>query len=156
MGPPPAKKKSNTMLIVVIVIIVVIAVVVAGTLLVINSLNNTVNNVTDVTMTVTSSRTPASSEYSMAPATGMKYFQVTVSMTNSGDMLTSVSPLWFQLQASGTKYGYTPYVTSDSSSGSLLPGASDSFTVSFAIPSSATPQKIFFTPIFGHEVSANV
>ncbi len=157
MGAPYAPpKKNHTMLIVVIVILVVVAVVIAGTLFVIMSINNTVNNVTDVSMTVTSTRTPTSSEYSIAPTSGMTYFQVTVSMTNHGDMVTSVSGIWFELQASGTKYSYTPFVTSGTSSATIMPGGSTSFTVTFEIPTSATPQKIYFTPLFGHETSANI
>ena len=157
MGAPPVSaKKNNTMLIVVVVIVVVVGLVIAGTLLALNAFNNTVNSTTDISMTVTGTRTPASTEYSIAPATGKTYLQVTVSMTNNGDIPTAVSGIWFELQASGTRYPYTPMVTSDTTSATLMVGGTTTFKVSFEIPTTASPQKIIYTPIFGHEVSANI
>jgi hypothetical protein len=155
-APPAAAKKNNTMLIVIIVIVVVVGLVVAGTLLAMNAFNHAVNQTSDISMTVTSHRTPASSEYSTPPTTGNTYVQVTVSMTNNGDVITTVSGIWFQIQASGTKYSWTPFVTSDTTSATIPVGGTASFTVSFLIPSTATPTKIFYTPIFGHETSAAI
>ena len=157
MGAPPVpKKKNNTMLIVIIVIVVVVGLVIAGTLLALSAFNNTVNSTSDISMSVIGTATPTSSEYSIAPSTGMTYIQVTVSMTNNGDIPTAVSGIWFQLQASGTKYGYTPMVTSDTTSATILVGGSTTFKVSFEIPTTASPQKIFYNPIIGHQVSANI
>ena len=155
MGAPPSKK-NNTMLIVVIVIVVVVGLVIAGTLLVMNAFDNTVNQTSDVSMTVTGTRTPTSSEYSIGPSTGMTYIQVTVSMTNKGDFPTTVSGIFFELQASGSRYSFTPMVTSDTDSATILSSGTTTFKVSFEIPSTASPQKIFFSPILGHEVSANI
>ena len=155
MGAPPAKK-NNTLLIVVIVIVVVVGLVIAGTLLALNAFNNTVNSTSDISMTVTGTHTPTSSEYSIAPTTGMTYVQVTVSMTNNGDIPTSVSGIWFELQASGTRYPYTLYVNSDTTSATILVGGTTTFKVSFEIPSTASPQKIFFSPIFCDQVTANI
>lgn len=155
MGAPPAKK-NNTLLIVIIVIVVVVGLVIAGTLLALNAFNNTVNSTSDISMSVIGTATPTSSDYSRAPSAGMTYLQVTVSMTNKGDIPTAVSSMWFQLQASGTKYGSTLYVDSDTTSASLLVDGTTTFKVSFEIPATASPQKIFFSPIFGHEVSANI
>jgi hypothetical protein len=157
MGAPPAPaKKNNTVLIVVIVIVVVVGLVIAGTLLALNAFNNTVNQTSDVSMTVTGTHTPTSSEYTVAPAAGKTYFQVTVSMTNNGDIPTMVSGMLFELQASGIKYPYTPLVTSDTDSDTILVDETITFNVSFEIPTSATPQKIFYNPILGHQVSANI
>jgi hypothetical protein len=155
MGAPPAKK-NNTLLIVVIVIVVVVGLVIAGTLLALNAFNNTVNSTSDVSMSVIGTATPTSSDYSIAPSAGMTYLQVTVSMTNKGDIPTAVSSIWFQLQASGTKYSSTQYVNTDSTSASLLVDGTTTFKVSFEIPTTASPQKIIYTPIFGHEASANI
>jgi hypothetical protein len=157
MGAPPAPaKKNNTILIVVIVIVFVVGLVIAGTLLALNAFNNTVNSTSDISMSVIGTATPTSSDYSIAPSAGMTYLQVTVSMTNNGDIPTAVSGIWFQLQASGTKYSYTTMVNTDSTSASLMVGGTATFKVSFEIPSTASPQKIIYTPIFGHEVSANI
>ena len=86
----------------------------------------------------------------------MTYIQVTVSMTNDGDLPTAVSGIFFELQASGTRYGYTTMVTSDTYSATIPVGGTATFSVSFEIPSTASPQKIIFSPILGHEVSANI
>ena len=157
MGAPPVPaKKNNTILIVVVVIVVVLALVIAGTLLALKAFNNTVHQNTDISMTVTSHRTPTSSEYSIAPTSGNTYVQVTVSMTNNGATMTTISGIWFEIQASGTKYSWTPFVTSDTSSATIPVGGTASFTVSFEIPSTATPTKIIYTPILGTSVSANI
>jgi hypothetical protein len=158
MGAPPAPaKKNNTLLIVVIVIVVVVGLVVAGTLLALNAFNNAATSTSDLSMTVTGTHTPTSSEYSIAPTTGMTYIQVTVSMTNKGDLATSVSSIWFELQASGTKYSFTPLVNTDTqTSPMLLPGGTTTYKVSFSIPDTATPQKIFYNPILGHQISATI
>ena len=157
MGAPPVPaKKNNTMLIVVIVIVVVVALVIAGTLLALNAFNHAVNQTSDISMTVIGTRTPTASEYTVAPTAGNTYVQVTVSMTNNGDILTAVSGIFFELQASGTKYSYTTLVTSDTYSASIAVGGTTTFKVSFEIPTSASSQKIIFSPIFGHEVSANI
>jgi len=47
-------------------------------------------------------------------------------------------------------------VTSDTTSAALPVGGTTTFSVSFEIPSTASPQKIIYTPILGHEVSANI
>jgi len=155
MGAPPVPaKKNNTILIVVVVIVVVLALVIAGTLMVLNTFNHAVTS--DISMTVTDTRTPASTEYTIAPTAGNTYVQVTVSMTNNGDMITAVSGIFFELQASGTKYSYTPQVTSDTYSATIPAGGTATFSVSFEIPLTASPQKILFTPILGHQVSANI
>jgi hypothetical protein len=155
MGAPPAPKKNNTTLwIVVVIIVVVLAVVIAGTLLALSVFNNVTNQ--DISMTVLGTSNPSSSDYSIAPSSGMTYIQVTVSMTNNGDIPTAVSGIWFQIQASGTKYSATTHVTSDTTSTSLLVGSTATFKVSFEIPITASPQKIIYNPILGHQVSANI
>jgi len=156
MGAPPAAKKSNTVLIIVIVVIVVVGLVVAGTLLALSAFNHAVDQTSDVSMTGASTRTPAASEYSMAPGTGMTYVQVTVTITNKADIPTAISDVWFQLQASGTKYTFTPYVNTDTYSTTMPVGGSVTFKVSFEIPSTAIPQKIIYNPILGHSVSADL
>jgi hypothetical protein len=157
MGPPPAPKKNNTILIVVVVIVVVLALVIAGTLLALNAFNHTVNQSTDISMSVTGTRTPASSEYTISPSSGRTYVQVTISMTNNGDIVQAVSSIFFHLQASGTRYGsLLSVVNTDTYSATIPVGGTTTFKVSFDIPDTASPQKIIFTPIFGHEVSANI
>jgi len=153
MGAPPAKK-NNTLLIVIIVIVVVVGLVIAGTLLALNAFNNATNQ--DVSMNVVGTRTPASTEYSIAPSSGMTYIQVTVSVTNNGNLPTALEGLFFHIQASGTRYDYTMNVNTDSDSNTLLVDDTATFKVSFEIPITASPQKIIFNPIFGHEVSANI
>jgi hypothetical protein len=130
--------------------------VIAGTLLALNAFNNTVNSTSDISMSVIGTATPTSSDYSIAPSAGMTYIQVTVSMTNDGNLPTAVDGFLFHLQASGTRYSYTTAVTTDSSSKTIMAGETITFNVSFPIPTTASPQKIYFSPILGHEASANI
>lgn len=154
MGPPPVKK-SNTMLIVIIVIVVVVALVVAGTLLALNAINHTVNSTSDVSMTIVGHSTVPASDYSIAPSAGDIYVQVSVTMTNKASVINDISSIWFSLKASGTEHSPVLFVTTDTHTAVLQVGGSTTFLVSFEVPSSATLEKITYTPFLGHAVSAN-
>ena len=155
-APPVQAKKNNTMTIVIVVIVVVVALIIAGALISLYVFNNAVHNTSDLSMTVSGTHVATASEYSTAPSAGSEYLQVTVVITNHASIPTSVSPLLFTLKASGTDYGYTPWVTSDTSSGAILAGGSSTVKVSFMIPVGATPEKITYAGFLGNDVSADI
>lgn len=156
MGAPPVpQKKSMLWIVVVAVIAIVVVAAVVGALVIMNSINHVGNG--DIDMTVTSSATVSASDYTIAPAAGDKYVQITVHMKNNGDLPLVASSVFFKLEVSGSSTDYvpTPYVTSDTDSLTLQTGASGSFTVSFEVPSGATPDKITYNGIFG-SAEANI
>ncbi len=157
MGPmmaPPPQKKSNTMLIVVIVIVVVVALIVAGTLLALNALNHT--NDQNLTITFTGKTTVSSTDYSIAPPSGEHYEQITVNMHNRGDSAVTVTSIYFSLTASGTKYGATFFVDTDTETAVITAGSTMTFKVSFAIPDSSTPTLLTYQPILGSKITVPV
>jgi len=151
MGAPPVQKKNNTMLIVIVVIVVVLAVVIAGTLLALNALQHTGDQ--DLTISFVSRETVSSTDYSIAPSTGQHYEQITVSMHNKGSSPVAVSSVYFSLTASGTHYGPTFFVDTDSQGATITSGSTVTFEVSFQIPDGSTPTLLTYQPILGSKIN---
>ena len=148
MGAPPAKKGiSTTMIIVLVVVAIVVIVIVAGAWVAMNSINRVSHG--DIEMSVTNVAYP-SNVGGYAPASGQKFVQLTVLMTNSGDLPTVTAYMYFTLKAVGGAEYTADYRDSANMSTSVLPGSTQTLVVTFQVPSTAVPEQLVFEGIFGN------
>ena len=148
-GAPP-KKKSMLVPIIIIVVVVIVVLAVVGTILALNAFNNATDQ--ELKITVTNVGTPTAS---VPPASGNKYVQLTLSIKNNDNLPLTVSDTFFTLEASTGTYHPTTNVASDTFGTVIMSGGTSSYLISFEIPSTASPEKIVFSGVFGN-AEANV
>jgi len=146
MGAPQAKKKMSTTTIVVLVVVaIVVVIIVAGIWIAVSSFNRVTHG--DVDMSVTNVSYSAN-ESGITPSSGDRFALLTVRITNNGDLPVITGPTYFTVKAGGIDYGADLRFASDYT-GTILMGSTQSFVVTFEIPSGATPTKLTFNGIFG-------